>query len=125
MTPLGEPAVGRFCWLDLAASDATEAKAFYRQWRHLHAPVLARSRCRSLYQMETKLARKVSSHCTPYVRVEDVQLAAQRAREFGGRVLVRPFVVAGVARIALIMDSVGAQVGLWEPIDSMESERHG
>jgi hypothetical protein len=79
MTPLGEPAVGRFCWLDLAASDATEAKAFYRQWRHLHAPVLARSRCRSLYQMETKLARKVSSHCTPYVRVEDVQLAAQRA----------------------------------------------
>lgn len=34
----------------------------------------------------------------------------------GGKVIVRPFVVAGVARRALILDSVGAQVGLWEPI---------
>ena len=137
MTPIGEPAVGRFCWLDLAASDATEAKTFYRGlfgWtaveQHANGGIFTRL-CQldrdvgSLYQMEAKLARKVPSHWTPYVRVADVELAAQRASELGGQVLVRPFVVPGVARIALIMDSVGAQVGLWEPVDSMESGRHG
>ena len=137
MTPIGEPAVGRFCWIDLAASDAAEAKAFYRRlfgWKaveqHANGGIFTRL-CSldrdvgSLYQMEARLARKVPSHWTPYVRVEDVELAAQRASELGGQVLVRPFVVSGVARIALIMDSVGAQVGLWQPSDSMESERHG
>jgi predicted enzyme related to lactoylglutathione lyase len=137
MTPIGEPTVGLFCWLDLAASDAAEAKAFYRGlfgWtaieQHSNGGIFTRL-CSldrdvgSLYQMGAKFARKVPSHWTPYVRVEDVELAARRASELGGQVLVRPFVVSGVARIALIMDSVGAQVGLWEPIDSMESERHG
>jgi predicted enzyme related to lactoylglutathione lyase len=34
----------------------------------------------------------------------------------GGRAIVQPFAVADIARIALILDSVGAHVGLWEPI---------
>jgi len=134
MMPIGEPAVGRFCWLDLAASDAAAAKAFYHRlfgWtaveQHANGGIFTRL-CSfdrdvgSLYQMEAKLARKVPSHWTPYVRVEDVELAVQRARALGGQVLISPFVVSGVARIALIMDAVGAQVGMWEPIDSTKSE---
>ena len=39
-----------------------------------------------------------------------------RATRCGGTVAVDPFLVSGVARIALILDSVGAVVGLWEPI---------
>ena len=43
----------------------------------------------------------------------------------GGRVIVPPFVVSGIARIALILDSVGAHVGLWEPIQAkMEENDH-
>jgi predicted enzyme related to lactoylglutathione lyase len=66
------------------------------------------------------------SHWTPYIRVDNVNDAVQRVTALGGNVIVRPFVVSAVARIALISDSVGAQVGLWEPLEaSMEGKAHG
>jgi predicted enzyme related to lactoylglutathione lyase len=52
--------------------------------------------------------------------------AASRAALLGGTVIVDPFVVSGVARIALILDSVGAVVGLWEPIElNIKANGHG
>jgi predicted enzyme related to lactoylglutathione lyase len=54
--------------------------------------------------------------------VDDVFDAAQRAACHGGEVIVRPFVVSGIAQIALILDSVGAQVGLWAPIAATAKE---
>ena len=52
--------------------------------------------------------------------------AVQRATFLGGTVIAHPFVVSGIARIALIQDSVGALVGLWEPIEaSMKANGHG
>jgi uncharacterized protein len=136
MIPIGQPDVGRFCWLDLAASDATRARTFYRRlfgWTAVDEKANGGTFTRlclldrdvgSLYQIEARLAPKVPSHWTPYVRVENVERAARHASELGGHVLVRPFVVSGVARIALIMDSVGAQVGLWQPLAFIEAERH-
>ena len=71
----------------------------------------------SLYQLRrAHVADGVPSHWTPYIRVNDVDDVARRAASIGGKVLVQPFEVAGVARIALILDSVGAHVGLWEPL---------
>ena len=58
----------------------------------------------------------MTSHWTPYVRVSNIERAVERAAQFGGTVVVDPFRVSDVARIALILDSVGAMVGLWEPI---------
>jgi predicted enzyme related to lactoylglutathione lyase len=72
------------------------------------------------------LDQGVPSHWTPYIRVVNVDDAARRVTPCGGKVIVRPFVVSGVARIALILDSVGAQVGLWEPIEANAQENtHG
>lgn len=68
------------------------------------------------------LDRGVPSHWTAYVRVIDVDDVARRAVSYGGEVLVRPVVVPGVARIAVIVDSVGAHVGLWQPIGAHEKE---
>jgi predicted enzyme related to lactoylglutathione lyase len=65
----------------------------------------------------------VPSHWTPYVRVDDVDAVVHRAVALGGEVIVRPFVIEGAARIALILDDVGAQVGLWEPIGSSRDEK--
>lgn len=122
---------GRFCWVDLAASDADSAKVFYEQllgWTSFEHPAnggsftrlrLAGQEVGSIYQLRrAHLEQGVPSHWTPYIRVNDVDDAARRAFSFGGKVIVRPFVVSGIARIALILDSVGAQVGLWEPINS-------
>jgi hypothetical protein len=73
----------------------------------------------SLYQLKSALlAHGIPSHWTPYVRVDDVENAVQRAIGFGGVIVAEPFSVFDVARIALIEDSVGALVGLWQPIAS-------
>ncbi|MGB8082723.1 MAG: hypothetical protein WCF83_19940 [Pseudolabrys sp.] len=60
----------------------------------------------------------IPSHWTPYVRVDDVENAVQRAIALGGSIIADPFVVSGIARIALLEDSVGALIGLWEPVTS-------
>jgi len=120
---------GQFCWLDLAATDAEKAKAFYGNlfgWTSCEQPANGGSFTRlrhwgqdvgSLYQLKSALlAHGIPSHWTPYVRVDDVETAVQRAIAFGGVVIAEPFSVSDVAQIALIEDSVGALVGLWEPI---------
>jgi len=135
MAHLTEITAGRFCWVDLAATDAERAKAFYGQlfgWAFREQPAnggsftyvqLSGQNIGSLYQLRRdQLDQGVASHWTPYIHVEDVADAARRAACFDGKVIVRPFEVSGVARIALIQDSVGARVGLWEPINSNVQE---
>jgi predicted enzyme related to lactoylglutathione lyase len=127
--PFGKADAGQFCWLDLAATDASSAKTFYRNlfgWTSQEQMVNGGSFTRlrlsdhnvgSIYQLrETLLDNGMTSHWTPYVRVSDIQHAVERATQFGGTIVVDPFLVSGVARIALILDSVGAVVGLWEPV---------
>lgn len=119
---------GRFCWVDLAASDAEAAKAFYSQlfgWTSCEQAAnggrftrlrLSGRDVGSLYQLKREhLESGVPSHWTPYVRVDGVDESARLAASLGGKVIVRPFDVAEVARIALILDSVGAPLGLWQP----------
>ena len=70
----------------------------------------------SLYQMErAHLEHGVPSHWTPYVRVADVGEAARRAVALGGTLLAGPMLVPGVAHVSLILDPVGARIGLWQP----------
>ena len=135
MVNFGKASAGRFCWVDLAATDAARAKAFYGQlfgWTASEHPANGGSFTRmrlsgqdvgSLYQLNREhLARGVPSHWTPYIQVNDVSDTARQAAAFDGKVIVRPFDVSGVARIALIQDSVGAHVGLWEPINANVQE---
>jgi predicted enzyme related to lactoylglutathione lyase len=118
---------GAFCWLDLAASDAALAKQFYAQvfgWSFDDQPALGghftRSRVGgrdvgSLYQLKrAQLEHGVPSHWTPYILVASADATAQRVAACGGRLVVAPFDVPGMARIALIEDAVGALVGLWQ-----------
>ena len=129
MIHFGKADTGQFCWLDLAATDATSAKTFYRNlfgWTSHEQLANGGSFTRlrlsdhdvgSIYQLrEVLLDNGMTSHWTPYVRVSDIERAVERAAQFGGTIVVDPFLVSGVARIALILDSVGAVVGLWEPV---------
>ena len=122
-----DPGHARFCWLDLAARDADAAKSFYGAlfgWtpRDEHANggrftrlVLEETDVASLYQLSPRhLTDGVPSHWTPYVATEDVERTAAHAASLGATVLVRPFDVAGIARICLIRDPGGALIGLWQ-----------
>ncbi len=50
------------------------------------------------------------------MRVSDAADTDRRAGSLGGAVIVPPFAVSSIARIALIQDSGGGQVGLWQPV---------
>ena len=118
---------GRFCWVDLAATDASRAVPFYAElfgWsahsQRANGGTFLRLAHRgrdvgSVYQLgKALLEGGAASHWTPYVRVRDAAEASRRAAELGGRIAVEPFTVDGVARIAVIVDPVGAVLGLWE-----------
>lgn len=117
---------GRFCWVDLAAADATRAAGFYTDlfgWSaHPQAAnggefvrlAHAGRDIGSLYQMRAaEREAGVASHWTPYVQVDDVAAASRRAALLGASVAVKPFLVEGMACIALIVDPDGAELGLW------------
>ena len=130
---------GQFCWMDLAATDVESVKLFYGElfgWTSREQAANGGSFIRlqssshdigSVYQLKKELLDKgIASHWTPYVLVKSVKDATSRAALLGGIVIVDPFVISGVAHIALILDSVGAVVGLWEPIQlSKKANGHG
>ena len=118
---------GRFCWMDLAATDAARAIEFYTELFGWSARTQAANGGNfvrishggrdigSLYQMKRSMLKSgVVSHWTPYVRVNDAEDASRRAAALGGAVAVEPFAVDAMARIALIVDPVGGAFGLWE-----------
>lgn len=121
------PSPGRFCWLDLAATDAAQARQFYARAFDWHAGDQAANgghftRLRvgdedtgSLYQLSpAQLQGRVPSHWTPYIAVADMAGTVRRVVEAGGRVVVPPVAIEGVTVVALIEDAVGALVGLWQ-----------
>ena len=122
-----EQEAARFCWADLATANTRHAADFYsalfgwqttriqanggefRQFVADGQPVA------SMYQLSTQqINAGVPSHWIPYVAVSDLDRAASRAVALGGRILVSPFRVEGIAKVSLIADSLGALTGIWE-----------
>ena len=118
---------GRFCWFDLAATDAVAAAGFYAEafdWRAHEVSAAGGAILRfrrggrdvaSAYQLRPRhIAAGVPSHWTPYLRVVSIEAAIRRVCACGGRVIVPPFAVSARVRIALVQDVVGALLGLWQ-----------
>jgi uncharacterized protein len=51
-----------------------------------------------------------------YVEVDDIQLATQKAKSLGGKVMKEPLEVVGMGWLSFIQDPTGAVLGLWMPI---------
>ena len=54
-------------------------------------------------------------HWLSYVSVASVNEAAGRTKRLGGTVLMEPFDVLDVGRMAMVQDPTGAVLALWEP----------
>jgi len=123
------PQHGQFVWHDLAAADTAAAIDFYRAvfgWTAISARANGGRFIRlqadghdvgSMYALNRReRGQGVPSHWTAYVCVESVEASTRRVEEAGGVILVRPFDVEGVARIALVADTLGSIMGLWESL---------
>jgi predicted enzyme related to lactoylglutathione lyase len=115
------PVTGALAWVGLAAADATRAVEFCCaafDWQPSAAPgfVILRSAGRpvALVYPQTPQARaaNVTTHWTPFFRVDDVDVAVKRAVAAGGAALRDPFDVPG-GRIAAMQDPGGAPFSLW------------
>ena len=119
----GEAAPGEFSWRELATGDVALACDFYGEmfgWERGPQHDMGEN---GFYQLLVrgggppfggvyKVAAPAPPSWTSYVRVADVERAAESATKHGGRVLVPPMVVPGGHRIAVCSDPEGAAIAL-------------
>jgi hypothetical protein len=126
----GVPGPGEFVWHELLAGDIEQAKAFYGAvfgWSCVEqevggSPYWFFSRgedADGMVQyaggMMPQPAEGKPAAWTYYVRVEDVDACAARAVELGGTVVMPPFDVPDIGRVAGVVDPQGAALGLFTP----------
>ncbi len=116
---------GTFCWIDLSARDPRAAKDFYGQlfgWTYDDLPTDMGPY--SMAKVGDDQVAAISGlppgdpsppHWNNYVSVEDVSACAAEAGEHGGTVIVEPFDVMDVGKMAVIQDPTGAVLSLWQP----------
>ncbi len=123
---------GHFCWLDLGTTDRPGAAGFYTElfgWSTFDAPMgqdvytifrLKDHDAGAAYQMPKEmLDQGVPPHWLLYVSVDDVDAAAARVGQNGGKVVMGPFDVQmpggpPLGRAAVIQDPQGATFALWQ-----------
>jgi predicted enzyme related to lactoylglutathione lyase len=119
-------APGTFCWADLGTPDAAAAKRFYTSlfgWAAEDRPMgpdaaytmltVGGRAVAALYQQEPGVGGAPPQWLS-YISVDSVNESAERARTLGGTVLMEPFDVLDVGRMAMVQDPTGAVVALWE-----------
>ena len=118
---------GSFCWPELATTDNGAAKKFYTSlfgWSAEDSPAGPDM----IYTMLKKKGKAVGAlyklgpqqkgappHWNIYVAVASADAAAKKAKDLGGKVLMEPFDVMDVGRMAIIQDQQGATFCVWEP----------
>ena len=128
MATVTQHAPGTFCWPELATTDQSGAKAFYTAlfgWTIVDTPMGEAG----VYTMLKKGGRDVGAlvqmgkeqagmppHWSAYVAVASADAVAEQAAALGAQVLMPPFDVMDVGRMAVIQDPQGATLALWQAI---------
>lgn len=118
---------GMFCWADLGTTLPQEATGFYHDLFHWTTNDIPTERgtysmllrdgqpVAGLFAQHAALkAIGVPAHWMAYVLTDDADAMAARARELGGVILLEPFDVLELGRMAVIEDPTGAHVALWQ-----------
>lgn len=118
---------GTFNWADLATRDAESAIAFYKDLFNWTAQNISvgpgnftmlsgnDKAAASLYQLsQQQRAQGIPSHWMAYVAVTSADETAEQAQQLGGQVLVAPFNVLDLGRMALLLDPTGAPFAVWQ-----------
>jgi predicted enzyme related to lactoylglutathione lyase len=120
-----EHAPGNFCWVELTTADAAGAMNLYNKlfgWDYVDNPMgpgMVYTMCQLGGKSAGALYESHDSNNPPhwglYIRVENANDSAARAKDLGGNVLMEPFDVMEHGRMAVIADPTGAIFCIWEP----------
>lgn len=119
---------GTFCWWDLSTTDPTAAKQFYGAmfgWRLEDTPAgpdmtytMAYVGAQTIGAISAmspgETAAGVPPHWNSYVSVADVDATAAKVEGLGGKLLMAPFDVMDVGRMAVVQDPTGAVLCVWQ-----------
>lgn len=121
------PAIGTFCWPELATRDLQAAKSFYGElfgWQPKEVATSGgnyvifsaggRQAAGLCAQGEEQRQRGVPPTWLSYVSVSDADAAATKAKELGAQVLHGPFDVMEEGRMAVVQDPAGAIFAVWQ-----------
>jgi len=119
---------GSFCWAELATSNQPEAKKFYGSlfgWEANDQP-MGPGEFYTMFKLQGRdvgagftlrpemVANKVPPHWGLYVAVESVDASAGRVTGLGGKLVMPPFDVFDAGRMAVVEDTTGAYLSLWQ-----------
>lgn len=122
-------APGSFCRIDLATSDVEAATAYYTGllgWEtetvvteEVGSYTVARLGGREVAALHAQGDAEREQGVPPlwysYISVRDADATAQRVGALGGQVLVEPFDVTDLGRMAVVLDPASAVFMLWQP----------
>ena len=114
---------GRFCWNELVALDKASAKKFYAGLFGWTTESFGGSKDYTLFKKGKESVGGMvkcpqpglPSHWLAYVSVEDVDATVTKAKKLGGKVVVDPFDVPTIGRIAVLVDPQGAAIAILKP----------
>ncbi|HYG81332.1 MAG TPA: VOC family protein [Pyrinomonadaceae bacterium] len=116
---------GTICWTELGTQDLEAAKKFYTEllgWElkgseaagmNYTEIVVGGKHIGGMFQItEDCGGGNMPSHWGSYVAVDDVDAAAKRTEELGGKVVMQPTDIPNVGRFCVINDPTGATISL-------------
>ncbi|MXQ55684.1 VOC family protein [Shimazuella alba] len=117
----------QLCWIDIKTLDMDMTKQFYRKflgWQFKEERLSNRMYTK-IYLAENEIggltdlnlpifAKGIMPHVSCYVEVDNVDQMAVRVLDLGGKLLLEPFDVGDLSRMATIQDPTGAVLTLWE-----------
>jgi predicted enzyme related to lactoylglutathione lyase len=117
------PTTGEFSWNELVSNNVAGAQKFYTSLFGWQAEAFPAAPGYTLFKQGDAMVGGlmqcpkpgIPSHWLPYVTVDDVDASTAKAKSLGAQVVMEPFEVATVGRIAVLIDPQGAAVGLFKP----------
>lgn len=119
-------------WVDLGSPDPAGAAVFYSGvfgWEVSEPGPVEEA---GGYMMATLRGMNVAGlgpqqspgapYWTTYITVEDVEKTASLAQENGGSVIAEPLDVLDAGRMAVLLDSVGAAISIWQPVNHIGAQ---
>jgi len=126
MTEMSEYAAGTPSWVDVSVPDPDAAAAFYSAIFGWEVHETSRPEETGGYRMATLRGMNVAGispimgegqppSWMTYIDTDDADATAAKVKETGGTVLVEPFDVVDVGRMAVFADPTGAVFAVWQP----------